>query len=278
MLLLMASHASAEDDEDIALRKYHPWGRFTVGSWNRVRIVTETIDENGAIVAASTTDTKSTLVERGFESYSLKLETSVEMAGKKIPSHSQTVKLGYAGENVGEQLSYYNVDDDSVSIDGRKIRCAVQELEIVGAGQKQFTQVRYSDDVAPFVLHRKTTQMDLVRPASSQETEFFVLALEMPFKVGGQLQTTAHTKQVQRGPKGTTVTLSVVSPKVPGELVSQNTKKADDQGRVSHRSSLELVGYFVSPEPTPTVEEPAEFRIPRRYHKRSRHDRRQSRD
>jgi hypothetical protein len=274
ILLLVASHATAEDGEDIALRKYHPWGRFHAGSWNRVRIITETIDNSGRVTATSVTDTKSTLAERGLESYSLRLETSVDLAGKRIPSQPQTIRLGYAGENLGEQLSYYNLDDDNLLIDGRKIPCAVQEVEIVGAGQKQITQVHYSHEVSPFVLHRKTTQTDLARPSQGHEAEFFVLALDMPFKVNGQLQTTAHTKQVQKGPKGTTVSLSVVSPKVPGELISQHTKKTDEQGKITHRSSLELIGYFVAPEPAPVADESAEFRTPRRYHKRNRHERR----
>jgi hypothetical protein len=274
VLLFLASPLAAADDEDIALRKYHPWGRFHVGSWNHVRIVTQTVDDGGRVISTSTTDTKSTLVERRLESFALRLETSVEVAGKKIPSQPQVVKLGYAGENLGEQLSYRNVEGDSVSIDGRKIDCSVQEVEIIGVGQKLVSLVRYADSVAPFVLHRKTTRTDLVRPAQPQETELEVIALEMPFKVCDVLQSTAHTKQVQRGPRGTTVTLSVVSSEVPGELVSQNSKKVDQKGRLTHRSSLELVAYYLAPDPTPEDEEGGDLRVPRRYHKRPRHDRR----
>jgi hypothetical protein len=274
VLLLLTSPLAARDDEDIALRKFHPWGRFHVGSWNRVRIVTETVDEQGKVISTSITDTKSTLVERGLESYALKLETTVEVAGKKIPGEPKTVKLGYAGENLGEQLSYRNVDDDSVSIDGRKIDCCVQEVEIVGVGQKLISLVRYADSIAPFVLQRKTTQTDVGRPSQSQETEFEVIALEMPFRVCGVLQNTAHTRLVQRGPRGSTVSLSVVSAAVPGEMVSQNSKKSDESGHVTHRSSLELVNYYVAPAPVSSEGDKDDRRVPRRYHKRPRHERR----
>ena len=271
-VLLVMSSMGVADDEDIALRKYHPWGRAQLGAWNRVRIVTETVNDQGSTVSASTTDTKSTLVERGLESYALRLETTVEVAGKRILSQPQIVRLGYAGENLGEQLSYRSMDDASLSIDGRKINCSVQEVEIVGAGQKLLSLVRYADSVAPFVLHRKTTQTDLVRPTQSQDTEFEVVALDMPFRIRGITHNTAHTKQVQRGPHGTTVTLSVVSADVPGELVSQTSKKLDDKGRVIRRSSLELVGYYSAP--APDAEALGEVRVPRRYHKRPRHERR----
>ena len=274
LLGLAAPLAAIADDEDVALRKYHSWGRFHLGSWTQVRIVTETLDDGGRVVATSTTDTKSTLVERGVESYALKLETIVEVSGKKVPSQPQVVKLGYAGENIGEQLSYCNMEDASISIEGRKIRCAVQEVEVLGAGKRLVSLVRYADSVAPFVLYRRTTQTDLVGPSSPQETEFDVIALDMPFKIGGVLRNTAHTKQVQRSQRGTTVTLSVVSLEVPGELVSQNSKKVDERGRLTHRSSLELVGYYSASEPPPAVEESSDFRVPRRYQKRARHDRR----
>ncbi len=274
VLLLIASPLAAADDDDIALRTFHPWGRFHVGSWNRVRIISETVDDKGEVVATSISDTRATLIERGLESYSLKLETSVEMAGKRIPGEPKIVKLGYAGENLGEQLSYRNVDDASMFIGGRMIDCGVQEVEIVGIGQKLVSLIRYAKGVAPFVLHRKTTQTDLSHPNQSNETEFEVVGLEIPCKVCGVLRNTAHTKLVQRGPRGSTESLSVVSAVVPGELVSQTSKKTDDRGREIHRSSLDLVSYYVAPTLDPAVEDFPERRVPRRYHKRPRHDRR----
>jgi hypothetical protein len=273
-LLLISSPLAAADDDDVALRKFHPWGRFHVGSWSRVRIVTETINEQGDVASTSVTDTKSTLVERGLESYSLELESSVEVAGKKIPSQPKTVKLGYAGENLSEQLSYRNVDSDRVSINGRSINCLVQEVEIVGVGQKLVSLVRYADGVAPFVLQRKTTQTDLVRPAKPQETEFEVIALNLPMKVCGVMHDTARTRQLQRGPRGTTETFSVVSSLVPGEVVSQGSEKSDDQGKIIHRSTLELVNFYSAQPTASTTNENESRRLPRRYHKRSRHDRR----
>lgn len=257
-------------DDDVVLRKYHPWGRFHAGSWNRVRILTETLDAKGNVIATSTTDTKSTLVERGIESFTIKLESTVEVAGKKLPPQVQTVKLGYAGESLGEQLSYRDLDSLRVSVDGRDISCAVQEVEIVGSGQKRVSMVAYADDVAPYVLHRKTTQTDTTHPGHALETELEVIALDMPFKVAGKLQCTAHTKQVQRGPRGTNVTLSVVSAEVPGELVSQTTKKVDELGKANFRSSLELISYYSAPEPPAKEQELSDVRLPRRYHKRAR--------
>lgn len=274
VLLLGATSLRAADDEDVALRKFHPWGRFHVGSWAHVRTVTEAIDPDGKVSSTSTIDTRSTLIERGIESFTLKVDTTLEVAGKKIPTQPQSIRLGYADENLGEQLSYCNIEEASVSISGRRIPCSVQEVEIVGSGRRKICQVRYSDRVAPFVLHRKTTQTDLVNPTRGEETEFEVIALDMPFRVCGELRSTAHTKQVQRGPRGSTVTLSVVSADVPGELVSQTAKKLDEKGRLQYRSSLEIVGFHRADAPASIEEDTRDFRIPRRYQKRARHDRR----
>jgi hypothetical protein len=257
-------------DDEIALRKYHPWGRFHVGSWSRVRILTETLDARGNVTATSTTDTKSTLIERGIESFALKIESTVEVAGKKLPPQAQSVRLGYAGESLGEQLSYRNLESGRLSVEGREIPCDVQEVEIIGSGQKRVSLVTYADDVAPFVLHRKTTQTDASNPKLALETELEVIALDMPFKVAGKLQNTAHTRQVQRGQRGANVTLSVISEEVPGELVSQTAKKTDERGVATFRSSLELIGYYVAPEPFDESHESNDVRLPRRYHKRSR--------
>ena len=276
VLLLIASPLAAADDDDVALRKFHPWGRFHVGSWNRVRIVTETVDEQGQVVSTSVSDTKATLIERGVESFSLKLEMSVEVAGKKIPSEPKIIKLGYAGENLGEQLTYRDVDGASVSIDGRRIDCGVQEVEIVRVGQRLVSLVRYADKIAPFVLQRKTTHTDPARPSQPVETtDFEVVELDRVLEVCGQLLSTARTRQIQRGARGSTETLSVVCPGVPGEMVSQSSEKADEQGRLIHRSSLELVSYYSAPPAAAAaVEDLPERRVPRRYHKRARHERR----
>lgn len=277
VLMLIASPLAAADDDDIALRKFHPWGRFHVGSWNRVRVRTETIDEHGQVVSTSTSDTKATLIERGLESFSLKLETALVVAGKTIPSEPKIVKLGYAGENMGEQLSFRNIEGASVSIDGRKIDCGVQEVEIVRVGQRLVSLVRYAEKIAPFVLQRKTTQTDLARPTKPTETtEFEVVELDKLIEVCGQLLSTARTRQVQRGHRGSTETHCVVCPAVPGELVSQTSEKVDDQGRLVHRSTLELVAYFSAQKPAVAADEDdaSDRRVPRRYHKRARHDRR----
>jgi hypothetical protein len=262
------------DDEDVALRKYHPWGRFHVGSWNRVRVVTETLDGDGKVTATSVTDTKTTLIERMLESYTLKVEAVVEVAGKRIPSQPQIVKQGYAGEPVGEPLTFRDVDSGNVAIEGKQIPCACQEVEVVSGGQKRVTLVRYADSVAPFVLERKTIATDLASKLETTEAEFEVLALDMPFKIVGQLRPTAHARLTQRGPRGSTTMLSVVSADVPGELVQQTAKKVDERGRVTHRSTVDLLGYSLAPSPSPSDDDANQVRVPRRYYKKSRHDRR----
>ena len=275
---LLAVSPAIADDHTLALRKFHPWGRFHVGSWNQVRIVTETLDEQGQVSDSTVTEIRTVLSERALDSYSLKLNATLQIAGKRFARPPQTLRLGYIGERVGERLRTRAIERANLHIDGRNIAVDAQQVEVQGAGQKLVTTVRFAERVAPFVFERITTQTDLADPTNRVESKMAVVALEMPHKVGGALHRTAHTRQVERTPQGETTAFSVISPEVPGELVYQTSQKLDSQGRVLHRSTLELVSYYVAPAPAPAIEpltEPfMDRRAARRYHKRAKQDRR----
>ena len=54
--------------------------------------------------------------------------------------------------------------------------------------------------------------------------------------------------QLKTSDRGTTTTISVHVPEVPGEVVRQTSEKMDASGRLERRSNLELVGYGVESE------------------------------
>jgi hypothetical protein len=271
--LLMVVPAVAADHE-LALREFHPWGRFHVGSWSKVRVVTETLDEAGDVTGSTVTELQTLLSELALDHYVIKVDSTLEVAGKRFARPRQSLRLGYAGERVGERVLARASERANLQIAGRNIAATAQEVEVRGAGQKMVATVRFAKRVAPFVLERVATQVDLSNPENRTESKMSVVALEMPHEIGGAIHRTAHTRQVERTPQGETVTYSVISPEVPGELVYQTAQKLDPTGRVTHRSTLELVGYYVAPGPAPMIEILAEpfgdRRAARRYHKRAR--------
>ena len=67
-----------------ACREYHPWGEFQPGAWKLVRVLTETLDENGLVTGTTTTETRTTLMQADERGITLEIATTVEVAGKRF--------------------------------------------------------------------------------------------------------------------------------------------------------------------------------------------------
>src|SRR5262249_47578798 len=80
---------------DLTPRDLHVWGRFDPGTWKRVRIVTETLNEKGAVVDTTITETKTTLVRADAGRLTLRIEATVNVAGRRFESPQQIVEYGY---------------------------------------------------------------------------------------------------------------------------------------------------------------------------------------
>ena len=126
------------------LRQGHPWGRFAKGAWREVEIVTESFDEQGRLASSSTTDNKTTLEEVTAEYVTLKVEVTVESAGRRFPSQPQIVRQGYAGENAGQRVSVKPAGAETVMVDGREIPCEIEQVEILGGVSREVTLISYA--------------------------------------------------------------------------------------------------------------------------------------
>ena len=59
------------------------------------------------------------------------------------------------------------------------------------------------------------------------------------------IKTAAFIRTVQQHAKGTTVTLEVYCPDVPGGVVANTSKESNEAGRIVRRSTLELLDYGI---------------------------------
>jgi len=223
--------------------KLHPWGQFDPGTWKLVRVVTETLNEQGQVVSTSTTDTKTTLVDIDNEGVTLKIEACMEVAGKRFQSEPQTVKQGFHGELIVPNIKLKKPVDGQVVIENKKVSCKVQQLEVVGPTEKSDTRIYYSTTVSPYVLKRKSVVSDPEGKNVLSETSFEVLALNMPIRMDEATQSGTYVKASHKGAKGTVTTMAVLLPEVPGGVVSQSLKEVGKTGRVVRRSTLELVEF-----------------------------------
>jgi hypothetical protein len=208
-----------------------------------VRVATEAFDADGKVTSVSVTEIKTTLTDADPEGYTLAVETTVEVAGKRIVSPPQVVSQCYSGAGRGQAVETRSLGSGRVTIDGADYPCEVRQIEVTGDVTRTVSRVHYCTRTVPYVLERESDSVDLASGAVTSRTTMQVVALEMPHKVLDQTQATTHFKSTSRHDRGTTVTVSVSSQDVPGGVVSQTTKELDPDGRLVRRSTLELVDY-----------------------------------
>jgi hypothetical protein len=260
-LILPASLGAA----DPALRTYHPWGCFNEGSWTKVRVTTETFDDSGKVANTSCMETKTTLASLELDGVVLQLENVIDVAGKRLVSQQQTVKLGFAGEQIGQNVVVKNLGVAQVQIAGRQIPCKMQELEVVADGRKRVTVVHYSDEVTPHILRRRSvlSELDAVE-SPTQETTVEVVAFDTPINVLGENRVGSKFKIEQKTDRGSTITESTNVAGIPGELISHTSTSLDAEGRLLRRSRLQIVGFHVAPDDAPGFPDGVRMRRHRR--------------
>jgi hypothetical protein len=247
VLGVAASFAPALAKEPGLPAKLHAWGRFEPGTWKLVRVVTESLNEQGQVVSTSITDTKTTLVSIDGDGVTLEVETCIEVAGKRYLSEPQTIRQGFYGETAGADAKLKDPTDGEVVIEDRKIPCKIQQLTADGTSGKMAATLHYSTTVFPFVLKRASAATEADGTAAS-ETNVDVVALDMPVRVHGAIRAAAYIKTVYRTTKATVTTMAVVAPDVPGGVVSQSSKELTKTGQPVGRSTLELLDYNSDPD------------------------------
>jgi hypothetical protein len=229
--------------------RHHPWGRFEPGAWKLVRVVTETLDAQGQVVATSISETKTTLMDIDDDEVTLEILAVAEVAGKRFGSEAQFVRQGFHGETLTENLQVKEPQAAELSVEGRKIACWTQQVAINGSAGETVVDIWYSDSLRPYYLRReaRTTDPESQKVLSHSTTE--IVALDMPWRVVSETKSASLMRTVHRHAKGTTTTWAFTTPNVPGGVVSHSSKETDETGRVLRRSTLELVGYGDECEP-----------------------------
>jgi hypothetical protein len=221
----------------------NPWCMFEPGAWKTVRVVTENFNEQGAVSGISTSENKTTLLDEDEQCVTLEVKVTVEVAGKRFNNEPQTIKQCLHGEQPTASLKLKDPTTGQVTIDDRKIPCQIRQIESSTANSKTTITVYYTTNVPPYLLKRDSLTTDLEGKNILNETNLLVQALEMPCRILGVMHSTAYVKTVQKTPKGTSFTLAVVCPEIPGGIVSHSSKEHDPSGRLVRRSTLELIDF-----------------------------------
>ena len=98
----------------------HAWDRFGIGSWKLVRVYTETLGENGDVESVSIADTKTTLDRADEEGFVLRVEATVEVAGKRFMAEPKTIAYGDHGELQGQKVEVKKLGNGLLEICGHE--------------------------------------------------------------------------------------------------------------------------------------------------------------
>lgn len=231
----------------------HAWARFGCGSWKLVRVQTETLDGQGRVASVSLAETKTTLERADNKSYTLRIEVTVEVAGKRLKAEPKLVTYGYSGEMEGQQVEVKELGSGEVEINGNLYPTSVRQIMVNGGASKTISTVHYSREVAPHFLKRSTESSDIQTNARSYQSDVEVIAIDMPIKVLTETKTAAYVRTVESFANGESkVTLEVQCDDVPGGVVSHTSKQTNEAGDILQRSTFELVDYAIVSKPTST--------------------------
>lgn len=222
--------------------EHHPWGRFPVGSWKTVSVETETLDAAGKPKSKTTTETKTTLVAADASSYTLKIEVTVDVQGKRFLSQAQTIKTGYCGEVVGQTLASQSIGKAEIEIGEETISCEKRRLTIEDSDTRRVTTVHYNSQVPPYILRRESV-LTRLQDNTTTTTETNVTALRQAYTLLGEEHRATRFHTVVKKSGVTIITTDEVHcSDVPGGVV-EHTSSEDLSNKELRRSKLTLVDY-----------------------------------
>lgn len=233
----------AEADANALFRRFHVWGHFRPGSWVVVRQQTETVDTDSRVVSTSTSETRTTLAGVDDRCLTLRVQSSLEVGGKKLDGEPQELKQGHNGDTPEATAAPVKlVAHETIVIQGQKYDCRVDQTEQVVGAKRTITKIWNSADAAPFELRRLTSVVDSAGNVI-EETLMEVVSLSRQRRILARTRPTAEVRIVYRHARGRTQAQGVNCPEVPGGIVSQVAEEFDAAGQLLRRTKVELVDF-----------------------------------
>lgn len=241
----------AQDQIDTAFvlpRDHHAWGRFEEGAWKKVRVTTETLNEQGDVIGTSVADTLIKLTSVDEKGYSLLSETTISIAGRQMGKQVTTIWQGFSGEHVDDEVSGRIIRPASVQIDSMPVNTQVREFVFRCNSMRRVASVNYSPSISPHVLEAHTVATDPSGKSVKYRTDIEVVSLNHKVAVLEETLNVAKVRTQHQTPKTRVTTLELFSEQVPGGIVASESEEHDLSGRAVSRSSLELLEYSTSSE------------------------------
>ncbi len=145
-------------------REHHEWGRFPVGSWKKVRLVTEQLDPQGRVISTNTRLVTTTVTAVNNASVELQVATVVELAGKEFPKKPQVVTQDFEGQVDGEPAAddahrlVKHLGSEQIEIDGEAVESEVRTVTVRRNRSRLISRINYCSSLAPYILRREISR------------------------------------------------------------------------------------------------------------------------
>ena len=242
----VSSNATAEllSESWVFPKELHPWSRFHAGSWREIKIVTETFDEQGRLSGRSVTTQKEILKSTTDKTYVITVQTSVDVAGKRIQGPWNTRVSHVSTDGRDMVFSTSQRPDEILPQSVGEVECHVFEVQYADENRHMRDQVFFSPDVFPHVLRRDTFEKPTTTSGEDlPERSVTTLALSIPLEWEGGIISCASQEKVLRHAKGHSQTITLLSPVVPGGEIRSHSTEFDASGRRIRWSVQKLVAY-----------------------------------
>ena len=213
--------------------EHHPWARFAPGSWQRLRVTSETYSAEAQKVIR---------VEEITTSLVRVLEDGVVLArevrqGDSVRREKQTM-FGWDGSRTNESTREdYSLGE--VDVEGKTYTCQTWNTTTQHEDQRHVIKTWYCPDHAPYLLKR------LVRVTGGQDRHTAstrVTRLAVKKEIQKRLLEVWETQTIVSRPTTITRITSYHSPEVPGGLVQSSSEVRDGQQGLTRRIVRQLVG------------------------------------
>ena len=213
--------------------EHHPWGRFAPGSWQRLRVTSETYSADAQKVVR---------VEEITTSLVRVLEDGVMLArevrhGDEV-RREEKIRFGWDGSRPNDSTrEKYSLGE--VDVEGKTYTCQTWNTTTQHEDQRHVIKTWYCPDHAPYLLKR------LVRVTGGQDRHTAstrVTRLAVKKEIQKRLLEVWETQTIVSRPTTITRITSYHSPEVPGGLVQSSSEVRDGQQGLTRRIVRQLVG------------------------------------
>jgi hypothetical protein len=251
---------------------FDDWQGFAPGSWCKIRTISETLDDKGAVVGTTTSTTSFKLerVEEDAVTVDV-LEGTVEYAGKTFSTPAAKLVLRPFGRSEKEKIDFDEQPTDAKPDEAeqgdsdRSVKAVITGDE----GKREVTAV-FRDASLRLPVRRIVKSFDAKgEPVATTTTDLFVP--NVPFPVRRGFRSTTYYRTHYRNHKLTSTTVVAKSTDVPGQLLYANAIERDASGRVFRRTSQELIEYYAVKQPAEGIS----YNVPPKQRRQERRERRQ---